>query len=81
MEEKIWRNPQTVMPKYGERVLVAFKRADRVSIRISRASHKETTDSSSPLVFKNCMSDEVALAWTPIPEFNESMINDNPQNS
>lgn len=76
MEENIWRNPLSVMPKYGERVLVAFKQANKVSIRISRASHKEITDLKSPLVFKNCIDGEVALAWRPIPAFDETMIKD-----
>ncbi len=72
-----WRNPLASMPADGERALVAvFRIGWPVSVRIMRASRKETTDFQSPLVFKSITDKETVIGWLPLPVFNVQNIKD-----
>lgn len=72
-----WRNPLVSMPNDSERVLVAVLSAnEKISVRVMRASRKETTDFSSPIVFKAIAEYEQVAGWLPLPEFNPSNVKD-----
>lgn len=72
-----WRNPLTSMPEDGERAIVAVFSVGRpVAVRIMRASRKETTDFTSPVVFKSIVNGECVIGWLPLPEFDLSNVKD-----
>lgn len=62
-----WNDPAVSMPEHGTRAICAVLRNSKVSVRIIRASHKETTDDESPIVFKALTDDEKVIAWKHLP--------------